>query len=259
MVSFKNMGRCGNFLFQAATTIGYSLAHGMEFSVPNSTANPVWNPVYLPHLVNPNFRPDIASRMIMEKMHCYHDIEYRDEFRDMNVFLEGYWQSYKYFDHCRQDVLRLFQFPYIFNSDVVSIHVRRGDYLLYPAINPLATREYYEKAVRHFWMHGYRRFMVFSDDIHWCIEEFQHPVYKGCEFTFSQSRTIEEDLHLMSFCEHNIMSNSTFAWWAAWLNKNPRKEVLCPHEDNYYGPANKHLDVSTLYPREWMQIKYKAA
>lgn len=257
MVSFKNMGRTGNFLFQAATSIGYARQHDLDFTVPSATANPVWNPIHFPHLVNQAFNSKLDERLISEKMHCYHDIEFLESFRELNIFLQGYWQSYQYFEFCRQEVLTKFNLPYIYDAGKVALHVRRGDYLLYhPHINPLATREYYEQAVRHFWLNGYRRFMVFSDDIAWCISEFQHPIYKGCEFSFSQGNGILEDLFLMSSCEHQIMSNSTYAWWGAWLNKNPQKLVTCPHEDNYYGPSNKHLDVSTLYPRDWKQIKY---
>lgn len=255
MVSFTNMGRCGNFLFQAAATIGYAHKHGVEFSVPEWTNNEVWNPTYLSHLVHPKFDPDLPRKVIEENRHNYYELE-APAGPGINTFLHGYWQSYKYFDFCRTEILELFNLPWHYDAGYVALHVRRGDYLRYPQINPLATRAYYEQAVRRFWLQGYKKFKVFSDDIPWCIEEFKHGCYQGCEFTYSQGKGVIEDICLMSNCEHTIMSNSTFAWWGAWLNRNSKKQVMCVHENNYYGPQNKHLDVSTLYPPEWTRLNY---
>lgn len=256
MVTFINKGRCGNFLFQAATAIGYAHKHNMDFSVPIKTQNSFWNPLYFPHLANIQFNDRMPRIDIVEKQHPYHEIKFAESFRLFNVFLDGYWQSHLYFNFCRDKVLSLFGLPYAFDPGVVSIHVRRGDYLLYPLINPLVQRTYYIEAIQHFSAKGYNYFKVFSDDIGWCKQEFSRPEYQGVNFFYSQGHSIIDDLVLMSQCEHNIMSNSTYAWWGAWLNQNPQKIVICPHEDNYYGPANKHLDVSTLYPPEWVRIKY---
>lgn len=261
MVSFHNMGRCGNFLFQAATTIGYAKKHGLQFSMPCHTNNLEWNPLYLPHLINPAFNPKLSSMVIQEAQHHHYEIPYHEGLggNNNNIFLEGYWQSYKYFDFCRQDILDLFNLPYDGTRGFVSIHVRRGDYLKYPDINPLATRDYYQQAVCYFVERGFDKFRVFSDDPTWCVEEFKHEIYRASgvpKFIFYHDNPVLKDLMGMAECQHNIISNSTFAWWGAYLNRNPGKIVICPHEDNYYGPANKHLDVSTLYPPEWIRIKY---
>lgn len=257
MVTFMNMGRCGNFLFQAATALGYSIKHGLAFTVPTSTNNPIWNPIYFPHLINGLYDGRKIPFYINEKQHAYQDLPSPDA-PNGNVILRGYWQSYKYFDFCRDRIIDAFQIPYTLVPGTVGLHVRRGDYLQYPTINPLATREYYEKAVKEFWLRGYKQFLVFSDDIEWCKKEFQDPVYKGLAFQYRATGTgALEDISALSGCEHMIASNSTFAWWGAWLNRNPEKIVICPHEDNYYGPDNKHLDVSTLYPPEWLRIAYQ--
>jgi hypothetical protein len=256
MVSFRNMGRCGNFLFQAAACIGYAQKHGLPFSVPSTTNNTVWNPLYFPHLINKDYNPALPQRVIEEERHNYYELPSFDPHQDANIILVGYWQSYLYFDFCRDYILKQFVIPYKYDAGRVSIHVRRGDYMLYPRINPLAGRPYYEQAVKYFWLRGYTRFEVFSDDIPWCIQEFRDGVYKGCQFNFHQGNGEVTDLYLMSSCEHNIIGNSTFSWWGAWLNQNAEKIVICPHEDNYYGSDNKHLDVSTLYPPGWIRIKY---
>jgi hypothetical protein len=258
MVTFHNMGRCGNFLFQAATTLGYAIQHGIVFTVPATTIDSYWNPVYFPHLVNPFYDRDLEKIVIEENGHAFQSIPFTPRMSvKCNIVLKGYWQSYRYFDFCRERILEAFKIPYIFEPNLVALHVRRGDYLRYHQINPLATREYYEKAVREMWLRGYKKFLIFSDDLPWCKTEFQDPVYKDCEFLFNTGQDVLGDLSLMSGCAHTIISNSTFSWWGAWLNQNPDKTVICPHEDNYYGPANKHLDVSTLYPPEWIRIAYK--
>lgn len=252
------MGRCGNFLFQAATALGYAVKHGVPFTVPSTTRNTMWSPVYFSHLVNPFYDDSLPKIYIVEKEHCFQELPFTYHEAKGNIVLKGYWQSYKYFDFCRDRVIDAFKLPYTYLPGRVAVHVRRGDYLQHhPHINPLATREYYEKAVRELWLQGYKKFVVFSDDLPWCKKEFQDPVYKGVDFIYSDGESVLGDLAIMSGCEHTIMSNSTFAWWGAWLNQNPNKIVICPHEDNYYGPGNQHLDMSTFYPPIWKRIKYE--
>lgn len=250
------MGRYGNFLFQCATAMAYALSYDLSFTVPTFTRDAFWNPLYFPHLRNVAYDEKLPAVLIEEKQHSYYALPYEDHYRSSNIIFVGYWQSYKYFELWRDVVLNKFRIPWEMDQGYVSLHVRRGDYLRYPSINPLATHEYYAEAVKTFKLYGYRKFKVFSDDLSWCAQEFKHPDYVGCEFQYPNVSSIESDLIRLSCCEHNIMSNSTYAWWGAWLNRNPKKIVICPHEDNYYGPANKHLDVSTLYPPEWIRIKY---
>jgi hypothetical protein len=102
---------------------------------------------------------------------------------------------------------------------------------------------------------GITRFKFFSDDIPWCVTCGINLQFPDCEFEYSTGKSEMEDLISMSSCEHQIISNSTMSWWAAELNRNPRKVCIIPSEQNWFGPDN-HLSVKDLYREEFVQIKY---
>ncbi|MES2731706.1 MAG: alpha-1,2-fucosyltransferase, partial [Bacteroidota bacterium] len=153
---------------------------------------------------------------------------------DVNMF--GYFQSAKYFDNC-PDLIRHHFTPKIeteaflrglwaleLEEVTCSIHIRRGDYLISPHIYPACTVDYYRNAVDYMKKnHGVTRFMVFGDDMGWARQTLQ-----GDEFTFVEGQKSIEDLFLMSFCDHNIIANSSFSWWGSYLNANPSKVVVAP-------------------------------
>lgn len=222
MIQPRFFGRMGNVLFQGATAIGLALKYGVEFSVPNRTNDNYFNPLYLQHLVNPKWEQGREDVLINENgVHEYHEIEWKNEWKDKQVALDGYWQSEKYFQEYRDEILYLFNFPYEKKDGYVSVHVRRGDYLHLRDKHPEVTKGWYENAMSLF--PGYR-FKFFSDDITWCINEFSGR--DDCEF--SVGNTPEINIGLMSCCEHNISSSSTFGWWGAWLNRNQDKKVYIP-------------------------------
>lgn len=221
MVSFIPSGRMGNFLFEAATAISYSLKHGLTFSTPLETNNNFWNPIYLQHLQNAGYDKNLETISIPERGHEYQEIPFEEYWRNKNILIDGYRQSEKYFKEHRDEILTLFQFPYEKKEGCVSVHVRRGDYLQLEFKHPKVTKEWYEEAVGKF--PGYQ-FKFFSDDISWCKQEFGS---RGdCEFSTNTNET--DDLVEMANCEHNICSASTFAWWGMWLNRNENKKVIFP-------------------------------
>lgn len=105
-------------------------------------------------------------------------------------------------------------------DEYVSIHVRRGDYVKHSQFVQLWDTDYYVRAMEQF---PGARFLIFSDDKPWCREHFQGP-----HFEFAWGRDEIEDLNLMASCRHNIIANSSFSWWAAYLNQNPNKQVIYP-------------------------------
>jgi len=119
------------------------------------------------------------------------------------------------------------------------LHVRRGDYLQLPTHHPTCTIDYYHKALANF--DG--KVLVFSDDIDWCRKTFQDP-----RFEFVKGNLDYIDLYLMSMCKNNIIANSSFSWWAAWLNDNKDKKVIAPKK--WFGPAISH-NTMDLYPKKW--------
>lgn len=256
MISTRRFGRCGNALYMYAHVIALSKKFNIPFHFPTTTDNPTWNPIYFLEYANPNWVQGVEDVLINEVWNTeqhFQEIEWKEEWNGKQVNLNGYWQSWKYFDWCREDVLKAFNFPYEFKDKVCSIHSRRGDYLLYPTKHPVVTMEYINKAIDYILANTDTiSFLVFSDDIAWCKENI-----KGENITYSEGRNEIEDLTLMSHCAHNICSNSTLALWGAELNKNPDKVVVVPSESNWFGWENSaKMTVKDLFRPEWHQIKY---
>ena len=126
---------------------------------------------------------------------------------------------------------------------MVSVHVRRGDYTKLQDHHPLCTVEYYEKAMAMFKDHS---FLVFSNDIEWCKENI-----KGPRVMYSEEESAAKDLQLMASCDHNIIANSSFSWWGAWLNDNQNKKVIAP--SNWFGPTCDHSS-KDIVPETWIRI-----
>lgn len=234
----------GNFLFQAACAIGYAARHQLEFTLPDTTTNPKHNPIYLQHLVKPGWRPTDKDQLVVEGTHAYQELPFREEWRDCNIILDGYWQTEKYFKEHRQLVLDLFNFFWAPLEGFVSVHVRRGDYLKLRKKHPYIGREWIETAMSQF--PGYH-FVFFSDDIPWCQQVFG----KRKDVSFETGNEVQ-DLQRMSCCEHHICSASTFSWWGAWLNRNPKKKIFIPKD--WFVPGHGGLDTSDIVPLEWNKI-----
>jgi hypothetical protein len=259
MVSFRNAGRMGNFLFEAACAYGYAKKHNLQFSVPSRTNNPVWNPIYLQHLVHPEYvqgREDVLINEVWNDQQQYQEIEYKNEWFGRQIVLNGYWQSYKYFDFCRNEMIKDFAFPWELKKGLVGVHVRRGDYVTHITKHPPVTMKYLNIAIRKMVNCGYTKFKFFSDDITWCITCGVHLNFPTCEFEYSTGQTEVQDFIDMSSCESQIISNSTLSWMAAEFNRNPRKLVISPSEDNWFGKDNKHLTVKDLLRPDWFKILY---
>lgn len=259
MVSTRRFGRFGNELYQLSMVVGMAKKHNLEWSMPRRTHEPFWHPIHFPNLFNSKWKEGVEDVLINEvwnKEQHFQEVEFKEEWRDKQVVLNGYWQSYKYWDFCRQDVLDAINFPWELKEKVVSIHVRRGDYLLTPAHHPVVTTEYLRQAVEIFReKKGIRKFKFFSDDITWCLGCGIAQMFPDCEFEYSIGQNEVQDLIEMSCHENQICSNSTLALWGAELNRNPRKVVVVPSEKTWFGPANQ-LSVKDLFRPEWIQVSY---
>jgi hypothetical protein len=245
MVIPRTYGRMGNFLFQAATAMAYAWKHGVEYSLPNTTQDPVNNPIYLQHLVNPRFNKHLRTVVVKEQRHGYQELKFDPSWRAGNIQLDGYWQSEKYFLNYREQILKAFAFPWRQVKGWVSFHVRRGDYLTLTRKHPPVSLEWMEKAMKLF--PGYR-FRFFSDDLVWCKSAFD----RRPECDFSKCTGEVQDLIQMSWCEHHICSASTFSWWGAWLNQNPSKRVVMPAW--WFTPGYQGLDTKDIVPANWERL-----
>jgi len=161
-----------------------------------------------------------------------------------NAFLEGSWESYRYFDSIADDIKKEFvlkkpsgRFIELSRSippDSIAVHVRRGDYLI-PHGKYLNNAEYYDKGVEHILKVRAMNdplVMIFSDDPEWCRQELRSLAGRPTEIFSERLASDAEELALMSLYGNNVISNSTFSWWAAYLNPHPDKIVVMP--ENWY-------------------------
>lgn len=239
MITCELNGRLGNQMFQIATTIATALKYNVPYSIPQRTLND-WFPVYFKHLP---FIPHSG------KMYSHHETKYEYEeikYPGRTLKLNGYFQSYKYFEDYRKEIIKAFRLAGWCKVKEVSIHVRRGDYLTNPDFSVLGIYYYYQ-SINFFREKGYKKFIVFSDDMDWCKKNINSELYKDCEFDYSENKSEKEDMEYMNVCEHNIISNSSFSWWAAWLNQNPDKIVVAP--TTLFKNANKDM-----IPESWIRI-----
>lgn len=250
MISFRNMGRLANFLYQAFAAYSYSRKYNLGFSVP-TTDRGEWHPVYLRHLINPLYDNRLPFITIDERQHSYHELPFNEEWRKFNIILHGYFQSYKYFQNYIDEIRTMTGYAFAPVDGKLGIHVRRGDYLLYPEKHIICPVSYYDMGINivaH--QMNFSGIKMFSDDIQWCKENFD---ING--FEFSEGKTAEEDLQEMMNCQAIICANSSFSVLAATLNSHPARIVVAPHEDVYFHPK-ENLDVSTMYPPDFHKIKF---
>lgn len=171
-----------------------------------------------------------------------------------NYYLDGYWQSEKFFnesaDLIRDDfkpseetISKLIKTPLV-DTNTVSLHIRRTDYVTSNGYHPVQSMEYYNNAIDS--IGDYDNIFIFSDDLNWCKENLN---FKN--MIFIDGFTDIEDLHLMSMCKHNIIANSSFSWWGAWLNTNLDKKVIAP--SNWFG-EQANLNTSDIIPDSWIKI-----
>ena len=187
----------------------------------------------------------------------YNKLNYRD-----NCYYDGYWQSEKYFEPIKDILRKELEFTPILNSHntahlneikssrSVSIHIRRGDYISHKSNMDLyksCSLEYYRAAIDYLENKiAQPLFYIFSDDPEWTKNNFKGEKFRIMDNN-SQSPAI--DLFLMKKCQHNIIANSSFSWWAAWLNSNSNKIVIAPTK--WY---NNNWSDKDIIPESWTKI-----
>ena len=180
-------------------------------------------------------------------------------------FMYGYWQSENYFSQINNDIIKDFTFPNpinflnmelekeISNSNSVGLHIRRGDYLSVKKninFHGVCSIEYYHAAIKLMLSRNPdAKFFVFSDDHQWIYDELlpHYPAMIVVKNNHDANNYI--DMKLMSLCKHNIIANSSFSWWAAWLNANPNKIIIAPIK--WF--ANE-MNSNDLIPKSWIRI-----
>ena len=184
----------------------------------------------------------------------FHFDEYLFDNCEDNVDLYGYFQSEKYFKHIENDIRKDFSFSKEIldycsefikqidsSGEIISLHVRRGDYLDLQSFHPTPSLEYYSSALNKF---PELPVLIFSDDTDWCLVQ---ELFDSDRFLLSQSNTADFDMCLMSMCKYHIIANSSFSWWGAWLSGS--KNVIAPQ--NWFGSSLPDHDTQDLYLPEW--------
>lgn len=247
-----NNGRLGNQMFQYATLYSVGLTRGYEIGIP---ANQRITDVF--ELPNANLVKNFnASYLYKEKDFSF----------DPNIFLApdgtdifGYFQSGRYFDACRDSLLKEFKFlskheekanqilaP--LNSKLVcSLHVRRGDYKNLSDYHTNLGIDYYKSAIdiiKNNIKIAPIHFLIFSDDTEWCKSTFTNG-----NFVFADSNDDAAELCAMSKCKVHIIANSSFSWWGSWLSGSPY--TIAPK--NWFGPKGPK-NWETVYQQGWMTL-----
>ena len=181
------------------------------------------------------------------------------------IILNGYFQKETYFINEENNIRNSFVFKNELSEDnlviknkidiskSVSLHVRRGDYVSSKktvSYHGVCSLEYYAHAIQTLTnIFQDLHFFVFSDDIEWCKANLNIPG----EVTFisnNKGANSYIDMQLMSFCKHNIIANSSFSWWGAWLNNSKNKVVVAPK--NWF--TDSSIDIKDLYPKNWFTL-----
>ena len=184
-----------------------------------------------------------------------------------NILLIGNWQNEKYFSDSKDLVISKFEFKLPLNainserlnrisqSNSISIHVRRGDYVDILSANKnhgVCSLDYYRKSIDYILSKiDNPTFFVFSDDPIWVEENLK--IDEAHEYvTGNIGKMSYVDMQLMSQCKHNIIANSSFSWWGAWLNQNPKKNIIAPKQ--WFAGVEKNSNKKELVPSTWTRI-----
>jgi hypothetical protein len=178
-----------------------------------------------------------------------------------DVYLSGYWQSENYFFDVAAQIREDFTFRLPMQNDIaelavqisnvnsVSLHVRRGDYIKNTATYALCSIDFYKAAIQYIAERvEHPHFYIFSDDIAWVKNNLKMD-FSHHYVDFNHGSESYNDMRLMSLCQHNIVANSSFSWWGAWLNSNSEKIVVAPR----YWFANGS-DTADMFPSSWVVL-----
>jgi hypothetical protein len=252
-------GRFGNQMFQYAATKGIAVNRGYDWCIPpgpvsdeeftnEENQHKLFMAFKLPSIKEVNLFPSPYRK---EASFTF-DQDLFDNCED-NINLYGYFQSEKYFKHIENEI----RYDFTWRDDVwntckeifdqittdgqaISLHVRRTDHLIKPTYHPVLPLSYYEKALSKF--DSNLPVLVFSDDPNWCNEQ---EFFSDDRFLVSEGGDNITDMCVMSMCQYQIMANSTFSWWGAWLSGS--ENVIAPKL--WFGPDGQ--DATDVYIDRW--------
>lgn len=266
MIYCNLKGGFANMMFQIAATKSMAIDKGVDCSFPN--LHHQYRLINDDVIHNPKLKHSDEYNHIFYNLNIYQPknhipmVHFPFEYHNIPVpdgdcYVDGFFQTEKYFRHNKEQIIEFLKpsqevqdiidskYGELLNQRTSSIHVRRGDYSRFPNHHPVQTIEYYTKAIELL-TEKTDKFIVFSDDIEWCKENFNfiNPIYIENEKDYIE-------IYLMSMCNNNIIANSSFSLWAACINQNKDKIVIGP--EKWFGPEITVNSVDTLN-EEWIKL-----
>jgi len=271
MISCNLMGGLGNMMFQIAAMKSFAKDNNSEVSFPNyeNHIKKINSDTY--HNPNLNYAEEYKKAFSnldiitvepgntkrLDLPFFYVNLKYKD-----NTEYFGYFQSEKFFSHNRDFILNLFKpsskvlddinykYSDVLKLKTCAIHVRRGDYLKLQGLHAVQDINYFNNAISA--VGDVDKYLVFSDDLNWCKNNLI-----GDKFVFIEGNKDYIDLFLMSMCTHQVISNSSFSWWGAWLNNNSKKKVVAPL--NWFNESSQQYKNSKatsedIIPDSWIKL-----
>jgi hypothetical protein len=281
MIIVRLSGGVGNQLFQYATALSLSRKNNFPLLIDSSSfhENSVRKfligdlianlPVVHTSLVKTLVEPrnwfvytflNLLNRKTIQRVH-EKKLGYDNEIASLNItcYLKGSFISYKYFSDINDSLINsisfneqiqaniLSRFNNLLNCNLVCVNVRRGDFLDNSNLNVCNITYYNKSILKARNLLGSSKFLFFSDDICWVKENF---IDDDFFYWDDNNENVLQSLFAMTLCSHHIISNSSFGWWGAWLNKKNDKQVFCPSRvlnDNSF-------PVEDYYPDTWIKI-----
>ncbi len=288
MYIFQLMGGLGNQMFQYAAGRALSLKNNIplkvDFDCPYKHVKYTYNlNVFEEQADQAGFldlwkakpKTKIAKRLFMLSGKDYRcnlvkekkEFTYNEDFFSIpdGSYVSGFFQTEKYFKIFEKEIRRDFNFSKepseankkfienIQSEQAVSLHIRRGDYVKIKETNEfhgVCSISYYQSAISLIAEKVKDPvFYIFSDDMNWVKENFN--ISQSHVFVdINDAATNYEDMRLMSLCKHNIIANSSFSWWGAWLNANENKMVIAPKQ----WMKDPLISTNDLIPENWIRI-----
>lgn len=252
------MGGIGNLLFILATCYNLSKKYKSTLKIYTKMWKDNKRKNIIKYNMFKNFHLDLNTIQNYNITYNEKNFFYEDIYLDsrINNCIYGYFQSYKYFDSYIKEFIKMLHNPYsqIVESTIhqykqdntlvpISIHVRRTDYLSLSHIHLNLSSEYYSNAVSHFSTEN-SIFIIFSDDITFIQNE---PLFQNLPHKVIVDNPDDEFCFwLMSACTHNIIANSSYSWWASYINSNPDKLVIAP--EKWFGPSGPQYKIRDIIP-----------
>jgi hypothetical protein len=298
MVLIKLQGGLGNQMFQYAAAKSLAYRHNvplfldLSFLKKNNVSNlhftarnfqldtfvldcAIADTHLINKIFNKGFLNKMKSKLSKNKINIYNEHSFTYDTNWVNlkppVYLDGYFQSEKYFSETKNVVLADFKFNYpvtslqnmelltlIADNNSVALHIRRGDYVSKKSTNDfhgICSLDYYNEAIAYMKLQfDNLKIFVFSDDLEWAKENVvkEHRNYASLVSFNTAPENCWKDMFLMSKCKHHIIANSSFSWWGAWLAHHPEQVVITPRD--WFNTASEFYNTKDLIPDRWIKI-----